>query len=184
MKPSTYTNRPLPTADSEEIPEVPPLNADEELGDKPEVQTGTKTRREGIRTFLLVGMEQSFANTDTLMVGMIDTNEKTVDIVSIPRDTCAKVVYESKKINGVYAYSGGIDGLVNAVEDMTGFPIDSYIMVNVKGFVSLVDTVGGVNFNVPYNMNYDDPTQNLHIHFNTGEQYLSGSDAVKVVRWR
>ncbi|MBO4330748.1 MAG: LCP family protein, partial [Oscillospiraceae bacterium] len=184
IKESTYTNKPLPTDASEEVPEEPPLGDDEEQGDKPDVQSGVKTRREGIRTFLLIGMEQSFANTDTLMVGVIDTNEKTVNIVSIPRDTCANVVYESKKINGVYAYSGGIDGLIDAVTDITGFPIDSYIMVNIQGFVSLVDTVGGVNFNVPYYMNYDDPTQNLHIHFNTGEQYLTGSDAVKVVRWR
>ena len=56
--------------------------------------------------------------------------------------------------------------------------------VNTRGFVRLVDAVGGVDFNVPVNMNYEDPTQDLYIHFSKGMQWLSGSDALKVARCR
>ena len=71
-----------------------------------------------------------------------------------------------------------------AISDITGFPIDCYVSVGVNGFIQLVNTIGGVTFNIPHNMNYDDPTQNLHIHFNAGEQFINGYDAIKVVRWR
>jgi LCP family protein required for cell wall assembly len=121
------------------------------------------------------------------MVGRFDSKKQEMNIVSIPRDTCANVYYgyvSSKKISAVYGIGGGIDALMEAVSDMVGFNIDSYIIVNIKAFTALVDTLGGVYFDIPYNMNYDDPTQDLYIHFKSGYQYLTGADAVKVVRWR
>ncbi len=147
-----------------------------------------RMRRENVYTFMMVGRDQVGGNTDTIMVGVFDVDAKTVNVVSIPRDTCANVDSdprkgETKKISGVYARAG-FDGLRDAVADMVGFPIDCYVSVGVNGFVQLVDTIGGVTFYVPHNMNYDDPVQNLHIHFSAGEQYLDGSAAIKVVRWR
>jgi LCP family protein required for cell wall assembly len=141
-------------------------------------------RKEGVYTFLLVGLDQLQANTDTMMIGSFDTVNHKLNIVSIPRDTCANVEYSVKKINAVYALGGGIEALMAAVSDMTGFSIDSYILVDIEAFTALVDTLGGVYFNIPHNMDYDDPRQNLHIHFSAGYQQLSGADAVKVVRWR
>jgi LCP family protein required for cell wall assembly len=122
------------------------------------------------------------------MAGVFDVNAGTVNVVSIPRDTCANVDSnpkngETKKISGVYARAD-YEGLRDAVADMCGFPIDCYVSVGVNGFVQLVETIGGVTFNIPHYMNYDDPTQNLHIHFSPGEQYINGYDAIKVVRWR
>ena len=147
-----------------------------------------RMRRENVYTFMMVGRDQVGGNTDTIMVGVFDVDAGTVNVVSIPRDTCANVDSdprkgETKKISGVYARAG-FDGLRDAVADMVGFPIDCYVSVGVNGFVQLVDTIGGVTFYVPHYMNYDDPVQNLHIHFSAGEQYLDGSDAIKVVRWR
>ena len=56
--------------------------------------------------------------------------------------------------------------------------------VNLKAFVKLVDEIGGVDFEVPLNMNYDDPYQDLHIHLKKGMQHLDGQNALKVVRFR
>ena len=149
-----------------------------------------RQRRENVYTFLLVGREPSYGNTDVIMVGVYDASAGTMDVLSIPRDTCANVESdpgpgknETKKINAVDARAG-IEGLREAVADMVGFPIDCYVSVRVRGFISLVDTIGGVDFYIPYYMNYDDPTQNLHIHYSEGEHHLSGSDAINVVRWR
>ncbi len=147
-----------------------------------------RMRRENVYTIMLVGRDQGLGNTDTIMVAVFDVGAGTVDVVSIPRDTCANVESdpakaETKKISGVYSRAD-FDGLRDAVSDMVGFPIDCYVSVGVNGFIQLVNTIGGVTFNVPHNMNYDDPTQNLHIHFSAGEQYLDGYDAIKVVRWR
>ncbi len=147
----------------------------------------TSARKEGVFTFLLVGLDQEYSNTDTLMVGRFDSVGRELNIVSIPRDTCANFYFgqvTQKKINAVYAFGGGIDALMAAVSDMTGFDIDNYIVVNIKAFTALVDSLGGVYFDIPHDMDYDDPEQDLHIHFNAGYQYLSGADAVKVVRWR
>jgi LCP family protein required for cell wall assembly len=164
--------------------ETPPVNT-------PPAETApdeeANSRKEGVYTFLLVGFDQNNGNTDTLMVGRFDSKNHKINIASIPRDTCANVYFgrkAQKKINAVYALGGGIEALMAAVADMTGFNIDNYIVVNLKAFTALVDALGGVYFDIPHDMNYDDPTQDLHIHFNKGFQYLSGADAIKVVRWR
>ena len=59
-------------------------------------------------------------------------------------------------------------------------------MVNIRGFIRLVDEVGGVDFYVPCDMNYDDPTpgQELHIHYTEGMHHLDGQQAMEVVRFR
>ena len=108
-------------------------------------------------------------------------------MASIPRDTLIEGVSGKGKhfykLCSMYPYNG-IDALKEEVRKIVGFPIDFYVKVNTKGFVKLVDAVGGVNFNVPVHMAYDDPAQNLHIHFEPGMQYLTGTDALKVVRCR
>ena len=178
------TTRPtVKPTDKPADPEVTPTEAPPEETPPPE-----RMRRENVYTIMLVGRDQGLGNTDTIMVCVFDADAATVDVVSIPRDTCANVESdprkaETKKISGIYSRAG-FDGLREAVSEMVGFPIDCYVSVSVNGFVQLVQTIGGVYFNVPHYMNYDDPTQNLHIHFSPGEQYLDGYDAIKVVRWR
>ena len=70
------------------------------------------------------------------------------------------------------------------VSDALGIPVDFTVEVNLKAFVKLVDEIGGVDFEVPLNMNYDDPYQDLHIHLKKGMQHLDGQNALKVVRFR
>ncbi len=185
LKPTAApTARPTATPGPKDDPAASPTPTPE----PEETPPPERMRRENVYTFLLVGRDQGYANTDTIMLGVFDTESGTVDVVSIPRDTCANVESnprngELKKISGVYSRAG-FEGLKEAVEDMAGFPIDCYVSVGVNGFIQLVETIGGVYFKVPHNMNYDDPTQDLHIHFSAGEQYLNGYDAIKVVRWR
>ena len=90
---------------------------------------------------------------------------------------------KSRKIN--YAYNlGGMDQMRETVSDALGIPVDFTVEVNLKAFVKLVDEIGGVDFEVPLNMNYDDPYQDLHIHLKKGMQHLDGQNALKVVRFR
>ncbi len=63
-------------------------------------------------------------------------------------------------------------------------PIDYYVAVDVDGFVALVDELGGIEFDVPVRMSFDDPTQDLHIHYQPGLQHLTGEDVLKVARCR
>jgi len=78
----------------------------------------------------------------------------------------------------------GTELLADTVSEQLGIPVDYTVSVNLKGFTALVDAIGGVDFDVPINMDYDDPIQNLSIHFKKGVQHLSGADALRVVRFR
>ena len=140
-------------------------------------------RKEGFYTFLLAATDEGGGNTDTIMVVGYDTQNQKMGVVSIPRDTL--VDRKLPKINSVYA-SEGIDGLKDVVSDLIGIPIDHYVTVNLKGFQRLVDAVDGVDFYVPCDMDYDDPTADppLSIHYTEGMHHLGGQQAMEVVRFR
>ena len=141
-------------------------------------------RKDSTWTFLLCAQDQVSGNTDTIMVCTYDTVNQKIGLVSIPRDTLViREGYRYHKINAAYA-SGGIQELMGAVSQTLGIPIDHYIRIDTKIFVDLIDAVDGVDFNVPVHMAYDDPTQNLHIHYEPGLQHLTGKQALEVVRCR
>lgn len=142
-------------------------------------------RQEGMYTFLVVGNDQGNGNTDTLIVGRLDTVNHKLNMISIPRDTLVNVDWPVKKVNTIQAFNGnGIDGLVDGLSDILGFEVDSYISVNLKGFRALVEAIGGVYFDVPQDMKYWDPTQNLMIDVSEGYQLLTPEQAEGVVRFR
>lgn len=144
----------------------------------------TSGRKKGVWTFLIVGKDQGNGNTDTMLVGMLDTVNESLDVVSIPRDTLVNVSWGVKKVNSIYASTGGITGLIDGLQDLIGYEVDCYAEVDLRAFERLVDAIGGVYYDVPRNMDYDDPTQDLHIHIQKGYQWLNGEDALKVVRFR
>lgn len=142
-------------------------------------------RKEGMYTFLLVGTDMDDGNTDTIMVASYDTVNQKVAIMSIPRDTMINEKWDLKKINSVYSRTGSsIDALSNRVKKLVGFKPDFYVKVDLKMFVELVDLVGGVEFDVPQDMNYKDPAQDLVIDLKKGVQVLDGQKAMQLVRFR
>ena len=92
------------------------------------------------------------------------------------------------KINSAYGWaSGGDEGmqeLLKRVEEIIGFAPDGYVLVDLSCFEALVDTMGGVTFDVPVDMHYSDPSQGLTIDISAGEQHLNGEQAMQVVRFR
>lgn len=141
---------------------------------------GNYERKPYCYTFLLVASDQVGSNADTIMVLTYDTVEQTAGLVSIPRDTL--VDHTFPKINAIYY--NGVEALRDEVSKMLGIPIDYYICVDIDGFVKIVDTVGGIDFDVPIHMSYDDPFQDLHIHFEPGMQHIDGKDALAICRLR
>ena len=135
-------------------------------------------------TFLLVGRDDGGGgNTDTIMVGCYDVKNGTLDVMSIYRDTLVDVPWEIKKINSVYNREG-MEGLQEQVKNLIGYAPDYYFLMEMDIVAQLVDAIGGVDYEVPFGMHYDDPTQDLHIHFDPGMQHFNGEDAVKLLRWR
>lgn len=141
-------------------------------------------RKDGFYTFLLFGMDNGFGNTDTIMVGGYDTIHQKLNIVSIPRDTLIETDRANKRINAVYANEGGATGLEKEISDLLGIPIDFYISVDLNAFVAIIDAIGGVEYDVPVDMDYEDPNQNLYIHLKKGVQMLDGEKALQLVRCR
>ena len=154
-----------------------------------DVYRHSAARKNGCYTFLIAGKDRAAGLTDTVLVGMMDTKNHTMRFVSIPRDTAVNISWSPKKINQYYpaAENQGRDGvtaLVEGVEKLIGYRVDCYAVFDVEVFVELVDTMGGVWFDVPIDMNYDDPDQELWIHVNQGYQLLNGTDAMGVFRYR
>ena len=148
-------------------------------------------RVQGTYTFLLVGRDHASNSTDTIIVGRMDTKKHTIDCVSIPRDTLINIGWANtpKRINAVYpgyinSGKNGIDGLKDHIRNLVGFDIDCYAVVSIKAVEEAVDCIGGVWFDVPVDMRYNDPTQNLNINIDKGYQLLNGEDSVKVCRFR
>ncbi len=156
----------------------------EEIDDSNTVQPILSgARKENYYTFLLIATDDSSTNTDTLMIVSYDVKNQKLNLMSIPRDTMINVSWDIKKINSVYGMSG-LNSLKKHIGKLIGFVPDYYVKIDLNAFIEVVDLIGGVDFNVPRAMNYDDPAQNLHIHFQPGMQHLDGQQAMEVVRWR
>ncbi len=126
--------------------------------------------------------------TDTIMVASYNPNTQKATLLSIPRDTytgknsARATAYE--KINALYGRKNRPDETLEAVNEITGLDIKYYAVVKTEALIELVDAIGGVTFNVPIDMKYDDPTQDLHIDLKAGEQKLDGDKAEQLVRFR
>ena len=182
-------------AKAPDIPsEKPPVQAGQEKnpageGEKIEGVETVGDRKKDFYTFLVVGRDTGGGgNTDTILLAAYDIPNQKLNVMSIPRDTMVNIPYDIKRINAVYSYSGGgekgIQALYAEVSQLVGFVPDYKVIVEWKAVGELVDAIGGVWFDVPREMNYDDPTQDLHIHVKKGYQLLDGETAMGVVRWR
>lgn len=83
--------------------------------------------------------------SDTNMLVRFDAENKKIDVVSLPRDT---LMSNGHKLNSSYN-NGGTEKLRSNIEDMLGIPVDFYVSVDLKGFIALIDQIGGVDFDVP-----------------------------------
>lgn len=167
----SYLNRP---------PELQQKDNSFNMADGPRLAGNYK---KGFYTFLVVGTDNEGYHTDTIMVISLDTNSNKVNIVSIPRDTQVDVARNPKRINTAYSI-GGIKQLNREVKSIIGFSPHYHIVVSLEAFEKLVDTVGGVKFDVPIDMYKVDRAQGLNINLKKGVQILDGDKALQLVRFR
>lgn len=146
---------------------------------------------------LLIGIDKSEARessgtfggsfrTDSMMLARIDPQDKEVTLISIPRDTKIDLVnektgqdYGTQKINAAYAF-GGASLAVDTVSKLAGVPISHYAEIDFDGFKAVVDALGGVDVNVPIEID-DDKAGG---HLDAGEQTLNGEQALILCRSR
>ena len=137
---------------------------------------------------LLLGISEDINSklTDTIILCSYNPETKKASMLSIPRDTFIgnneNIAKGSDKINSLYAKSS--DKLLKKVSNMTGIDVDYYVVVKTQALIEIVDIVGGVKFDVPIDMDYDDPTQDLHIDLKKGMQKIDGEEAEQLLRFR
>ena len=169
---------------------------------KPEDVDGV-VRNEHSYNIMVVGKDRTGLNTDVMMVINFNSATQKINVLQIPRDTYVEDTvnrFGNKRINAILAHwltlhrnefdanekavKGGLEYLEKTIESTFGITIDKYCMIDLNGFVEIIDAIGGVPMNVPSNMKYSDPEQNLYIDIKKGEQVLSGKDAEGFVRFR
>lgn len=122
--------------------------------------------------------------TDTILLININPSLKETNVISIPRDTLIQMNNSNKKINEANVI-GGPGYLIDAVEKLLDIKINYYSKLDYEGFRKIIDRVGPIEMKINNNMNYDDETQNLHIHFKKGDVVeLNGEKAEEFFRWR
>ena len=148
-------------------------------------------RKDGVYTFLISGIDVVGYHNDTNLVGMFDTVNGKLNIVSLPRDMLVNVNLNIKKINQPYAAAknnsqDATAALLDTVSDIMGYEVDMYAFVNIEAAAEIVDAIGGVYFDIPYDMDWDAPDQDppLHIHIKAGPQTLDGENFVNAMRFR
>ena len=143
---------------------------------------------ENLGTLRILIMGESTGMSDTIIVCSYNPKTQNVSMLSIPRDTYVSngnYKYSGyNKINSLYSGGKTPEKTVQAVNEITGLDINYYILVDTEALIKLVNLIGGVYFDVPTDMNYDDYGQDLHIHLTKGYQKLTGEQVEQVVRFR
>ena len=140
---------------------------------------------DGTTNILVVGVDADGTRSDTIMLLSVTPKDNTINILSIPRDTrvSLKKGYYTK-INSCIGKDNGEQLLIDNVKELTGLPVHSFCKVGFDGVANIIDILGGVEYDVPMDMNYEDPVQNLTIHLKAGLQTLDGEQSVGLLRFR
>ena len=144
-------------------------------------------KKENLGTIYTLILGTNEENTDTIMVAGYNPKTNEASILSIPRDTFIganpKAGGAKDKINSVYRIYG-VEKMMQKVNNLTGLKLDKYVIVDTKGIQKIVDEIGGVDYDVPIDMNYHDESQKLSIELKKGMQKLNGVQAEGLVRFR
>ena len=139
-------------------------------------------------TVLIMGVSEDISSklTDTIIIASYNPKTQKATLLSIPRDTFVgknkNTATSYDKINALYQSSP--EKTLAAVNKITGLDIKYYVVISNNALVQLVNEIGGVEFDVPIDMNYDDSSQKLAIHLKKGKQKLNGEQAEGLVRFR
>ncbi|MBO5683136.1 MAG: LCP family protein [Clostridia bacterium] len=137
------------------------------------------------RNFLLLGADRVSGLTDVMMIVSLDTDGERLDILQIPRDTYAEYTESGyRKINGAANILGSSQSVCDFLAESLSLDIEGYVLFDLNSFAKAVDMIGGVEVDIPFDMEYRDSSQGLHISLSAGKQTLSGKQAEQFVRYR
>ncbi|QUF64918.1 LCP family protein [Bacillus atrophaeus] len=162
-------------------------------GDKSDLRSEVVDMKKKPFSILFMGIEDystkgEKGRSDSLIVVTLDPKKKTMKMLSIPRDTRVQLHGDTTgnktKINAAYS-KGGKEETVETVEDFLQIPIDKYVTVDFDGFKDVINEVGGIDVDVPFDFNEkSDVDKSKKIYFTKGKMHLDGEEALAYARMR
>ncbi|MFC0559261.1 LCP family glycopolymer transferase [Halalkalibacter alkalisediminis] len=158
-------------------------------GEKSERRTAAVNPSKDNISVLLLGDDsrpgESRARTDAMIVATFNKEAGSIILTSIPRDSRVELVGRGTmdKINHAHAF-GGLDMAIDTVENLLDIPIDYYALVKFEGLVGVVDALGGIEVDVPFDFDFVEKSTNSDFQFKEGVQHLSGAEALAFARMR
>ncbi|WP_146549662.1 LCP family protein [Rummeliibacillus suwonensis] len=144
-------------------------------------------------SILFVGIDDSKAReqgsdhsrSDALMLATLNNKDKSVKLLSIPRDSYVYIPYvgHEDKITHAHAY-GGTQATIDTVENLLNVPVDYYFRVNFDAFIDIVDALGGIEVDVPYELHELDENDKRTVNLKPGKQVVNGREALALARTR
>lgn len=142
-------------------------------------------------SILFIGVDDSEKRNDTssrsdaLMLATLNNADKSIKLLSIPRDSLVYIpeVGYQDKITHAHAF-GGVEASIETVEDLFDIPVDYFVKMNFNAFIDVVDALGGISVEVPYERIELDENDKKTIHLKPGLQNLDGRHALALARTR
>lgn len=166
-----------------------PLEREKDTKDSMELKLENAKAEDSAFTILLAGIENQekgkYGRSDVIIVATVNPKTKKISMVSIPRDARVYIpdIGYNDKINHSYA-NGGINYTINTVENLLDIPIDYYVSTDFQGFEDIVDTVGGIEVDVPFTFSAQLTGSLKWKKYTEGPMFLNGNEALAYVRMR
>ncbi|AQM40367.1 MULTISPECIES: LCP family protein [Staphylococcus] len=131
------------------------------------------------------GQSAEQSRTDAMILSTFNADKEQIRMLSIPRDTISYIpeVGYYDKITHAHAYNGPTASM-DSVEATLNVPVDYYVRINMEAFVDAVDELGGIEYDVPYNISEPNTNDTGKIKVKKGHQKLNGDEALAVARTR
>lgn len=192
-----FSTDPVDPPSTGDDPNTPPVTDDPADTDKSDTPPSYVPREE-VYNFLLIGHDRAASLADVIMLANYDVKSGKVAIMQIPRDTYYVGDSSKNQLNVQYSayvnrahYRGesnptavAADKFARILEQNLCIKIHYTAVIDLDGFVNIVNAVGGVDVYVPVDMDYEDPVQDLYIHLKKGPAHLNGEDAEGFIRFR
>jgi len=144
-------------------------------------------------SILFIGVDDSEARnqgesntrSDALILATLNNKDKTVKLVSIPRDSYVyipEVDYEDKITHALS--HGGAKTTIETVEELLDVPVDYYVKMNFNAFIDVVDALDGIYADVPYDHLEKDENEAYTVQLEEGYQKMDGRTALALARTR
>lgn len=134
--------------------------------------------------FLVLGRDNSANLCDVIILASLDFESKEINIMQIPRDTYFDIDGSHKKINGVQNVLNSAEAAARVLGEALSINIDYYLSLDLDTLAKMVDSLSGIELDIPFDMTYEDKSQNLTINLKAGKQTLDGKSAVQFLRYR